>query len=344
MAFRTRTKYINDLFVSTYAEAIGSVRDQIFDSKNSAFWAILRAKGGMMSQLGGDKIRFNLEYGTNDQLYWLKKGGEVNLQDFEHLEQAEYNWHYVDKPVVRFWQDDQQNPGEAEILDMIKSKINNSMKTYGEELDTALFSANDESGGTTANAIPGLQHLVSEAGTGTVGGIVAGTYTWWKNKFLDYDSGTDYVETAGSPSDADWLNTGVTAMRYMIKECRDNVDLIICPWHIFSLMQDDLLTYFQWDGRLAADLGLPTNTPMFDGIPVMWSQTLSDDKDGSMFFLDMDSIKFIYDPRYFLSLGPWLPLPKQPNDLVAHITLACSFIIKDRRNCGVIHGLPTSAS
>ena len=344
MTFRSRTSYINDLFVSTYAAAIGTVRDQIFDAKKSAFWALLRAKGGMMSQLGGDKIKFNLEYAKNEQLFWLAKGGEVDLEDFEHLEQARYKWYYVDKPLVRFWQDDQQNDGEAEVVDMIKSKINNSIKSYAEDLDSALLATLVSSGGValendeTGLILTTLQHLVSDDGTGTVGEIVAGTYTWWKNKFLDYDATTDYVETTGSPSDADWLNTGVTAMRYMVKECRNTTDLILCDWHMFNLMQDDLLTYFQWDGKIAADLGLPTNTPTFDGIPVMWAENCPE---GKMYFLDMDSLKFVYDPRFFLNMGPWLPLAKQPNDMVAHITLACSFCVKDRRSQGVIHGLPT---
>lgn len=344
MAFRSRTSYINDLFVSTYAAAIGGVRDQIFDAHKSAFWAIMRNKGGMMSQIGGDRIKFNLEYAKNESLFWLSKGQEVDLEDFEHLEQARYKWYYVDKPIVRFWQDDQQNDGEAEVVDMIKSKINNSQRAYAEDLDSAMLADivagsglldNDETG----NVLPTLQHLISDDGTGTVGEIVAGTSTWWKNQFLDYDGSTDYVETVGSPSDADWLNSGVTAMRYMVKSCWNKTDLILTTWKMFNLMQDDLLTYFQWDGKAMADLGLPTNTPTFDGIPVMWAENCPDQH---MYFLDMDSLKFVYDPRFFLTLGQWLPLPKQPLDLVAHITLACSFCVKDRRTQGVIHGLPAA--
>ena len=342
--FRSRTEYINDLFVSTYASAIGSVRDNIFDAKKSAFWATLRQKGGMMSQLGGDYIKYNLEYDQNDQLFWLAKGGEVELNDFEHLEKARYKWYRVDKPIVRFWADDQENSGDAQIVDMVKSKINNTMGTYAEDLDAALLADVVSSGGVslendeTGLVLPTVQHLISDDGTGTVGEINASTYTWWKNQFLDYDGSSDWVTTPGSPVDADWLNTGVQAMRQMVKQCRNKTDLILCDWHMFSLMQDDLLTYFQWDGKMAADLGLPTNTPTFDGIPVMWSENCPS---GKMYFLDMDSLKFVYDPRYFLTLGPWLPLPKQPNDLVAHVTLACSLTVSERRRQGVIHGLPT---
>ena len=37
------------------------------------------------------------------------------------------------------------------------------------------------SDGTSANQINGLQALVSDAGTGTVGGINSTTYTFWKS-------------------------------------------------------------------------------------------------------------------------------------------------------------------
>lgn len=336
--FRTRTEYINNLYVSTYAESIGGLRDQVFDATKSAFWAILRNKGGLMSVNGGDYIKFNLQVSKNDQLFWLAKGGQTELVDFEFLEQARYKWYRASKPLTQFWADTQKNKSEAEIIDMVTAKIENSMMSFKEDIDAQLFSANDESGSVTANAPPGLQHLVSTAGTGTVGGINSATYSWWQNQQIDFDSGTTYVATPGSPTDTDWLNSGVTAMRDMLKLTKGHTDVIIAPWHIFKLMQDDLLTYFQWNGNPPADLGILTNAPAFDGIPVFWAENCPD---GQMYFLDMDSVKFVYDPDDFFTLGQWMPIVNQPNDMIAHITLACSFCVKDRRNNGVMHGLPT---
>ena len=45
------------------------------------------------------------------------------------------------------------------------------------------------SDGSLSNQMNGLQALVADAGTGTVGGIVSGTYTFWKN----------VVQSAASP-------------------------------------------------------------------------------------------------------------------------------------------------
>jgi hypothetical protein len=329
MAFRSRTEFVDDLFVSTYSKAQAEVRDQVFNSQNSAFWAILKSKGGMVSKTGGDNIKINLEVSKNENLQWVNKGETVTLEDFQHLERAQYEWVYATLPIVRFWHDDQQNYGEDALIDMVTSKIRNSMSSFAEALEVLLFA--DNVGDT--KSIQGLQHLVADDPTASrvVGELDQSTNTWWRNETLDFNT------THTGQTDALWLANGVNDMRTMIQDCQHKTDIIVTSQHMFNLLQQDVLSYFQFDGRLAADLGLPTNTPMFDGIPVMWSRQCGN----RMYFLDMDEIKFYYDPRFFLSLGEWLPIPNQPNDRVAHITLACSFVAKSRRTHGVIFALPS---
>ena len=332
---RTRSEVIDDMFVSTYQKAQKMIQDNIFNPQQSAFWAMLRAKGGLKEQLGGDYIKVDLEVGQNSNIQALAKGETVSLQDFEFLEQARYSWSYYDIPIVRFWQDDQQNAGEAQIINMIQSKIRNTISNYAELLETRLFAANSDS-----KEIVGLQDLVSDAGTGTVGEINSATHTWWANNTIDF---SDYVASgtgaSGDVDDTDWLVEGVGLMREMVQDCLGKTKLIVTSQHMFNLMQDDMLSYFQWDGRLAADLGLPTNTPMFDGIPVMWSRQCAN----RMYFLDMDSLNFYVDPRDFIKLGPWLPIVDQPNDRVAHVTMVGSFVVKERRAQGVIWNLPKAS-
>lgn len=331
---RTRTSTIDDIFTTTYQKSEKTIQDQVFNPQNSALWAMLRAKGGLKSQLGGDFIKIDLEIGQNTNIQALAKGGTVNLQDFEFLDQARYTWKYYDIPIVRFWQDDQQNAGMAQVINMIQAKIRNTINSYAELLETRLFALNSDT-----LEIEGLQDLVSDDGTGTVGEIAAGTHTWWANNYVDF---ADYIASgtgdATKVDDTDWLVEGVGLMRTMLQDCLGKTDLIVTSQHMFNLMQDDMLSYFQWDGRLAADLGLPTNTPMFDGIPVTWSRKCAN----RMYFLDMDTLQFYYDPRDFMTLGPWLPIANQPNDRVAHVTLVGSFLVKSRRTQGVIHNLPKS--
>ena len=118
----------------------------------------------------------------------------------------------------------------------------------------------------------GLRNLVADDPTATanIHEIAQGTHTWWRNQTVDFDiykaSGSG---ASGSVDDTDWLVEGVGQMRLMIQNCLGKTKLIVTSQHMFNLMQDDMLQYFQWDGRLAADLGLPTNTPMFDGLGII---------------------------------------------------------------------------
>jgi hypothetical protein len=337
MAYRTRTEYINDMFVSTYDRSIGGLRDQVFDPYSSVFWATLRMKGGLQKKLGGTKVKYDLEVGKNEQIYWLKKGGATELHDFDILDQARYGWYRASKPIVRWWADDQENAGDAEIYDTIKRKITNTMNSWREDLDSHLLGANDESGTTVANAPPGIQHLISTDGTGTVGEIDAATYTWWKNQFINYQGTTDYVTTINSPTAADFLSTGQSAMREMVKLCMGKTSLIFTTWGMYKLLQADLMSYYQWYGQQPADLGILVKTLYWEGIPIVWG---SNCPGGQMYFLDMDGLKFTYDPRYFFKLGQWMAIPDQPEDMVVHTLLACSFGLSSRRTQGLIHGLP----
>lgn len=331
---RSRTETIDDMFVSTYQKSQKSIQDQVFNPQNSALWAMLRAKGGLQSQTGGDYIKIDLEIGQNTNIQALAKGGTVSLQDFEFLDQARYQWKYYDIPIVRFWQDDQQNRGPAQVLNMIQAKIRNTIRTYAELLETKLFVSNSDT-----LEFAGLQNLIADDPTASadVGEIDSSVHTWWRNNTVDFST---YIASgsgsSGAVDDTDWLVEGVGLMREMVQDCLGKTSLIVTSQHMFNLMQDDMLSYFQWDGRLAADLGLPTNTPMFDGIPVTWSSKCAN----RMYFLDMDSIAFYYDPMDFMTLGDWLAIPNQPKDRVAHVTLVGSFIVKERRSQGVFFGLP----
>lgn len=340
--FRSRTEYLDNLYVSTFRMARKMLIDSIFSIHNSAFWYMLKQRNGMEPMVGGEYIPYKLEYSKNDRIHWLDKGGTVTLQDFEFMDEARFKWYRAAKEILRFWAEDQQNAGEAQMINLVQAKISNSIRAFPEDMDSQLTGANDESGSVTANAPPGIQHLISTDGTGTVGEINASTYTWWKNQFIDYDSGTTYVATANTPLASDFLNTGLDAMMEMKKKCRNKTKLIVTTWEMFKIMRNDLLSYFHWTGDPKyKDLGKLTMVLDFEGIPVVWSDNIPA---GYMYFLDTDTFKFIYDPRYFFTMDPWLPIALQPGDKVSYIRLACSFVVKDRRSQGVIHGLPTSST
>ena len=76
-----------------------------------------------------------------------------------------------------------QNSGKEAVHNLLKSRIKNLEKTLKNTVATALYA---DGTGTDGKELGGLQSLVADAGTGTVGGINSSTYTWWKNKIYDF--------------------------------------------------------------------------------------------------------------------------------------------------------------
>ena len=67
------------------------------------------------------------------------------------------------------------NSGGAKIINLVKARMKNAIRTFKNN-----FSADLYSDGTLPNQIGGLQVLVSDAGTGTVGGIDSSAWAFWE--------------------------------------------------------------------------------------------------------------------------------------------------------------------
>jgi hypothetical protein len=68
------------------------------------------------------------------------------------------------------------NSGENRIINFVKAKVKNAQHSFANGLSTDFYSD-----GTASNQVNGLQALIADAGTGTVGGINSSTYGFWQN-------------------------------------------------------------------------------------------------------------------------------------------------------------------
>ena len=71
-----------------------------------------------------------------------------------------------------------KNSGTEAIINLLESRIGVLEKSMENTLATSLFS---DGTGTSSKEVGGLQLLVADAGTGTVGGINSSTYSFWQN-------------------------------------------------------------------------------------------------------------------------------------------------------------------
>ncbi len=90
----------------------------------------------------------------------------------------------VSVPIVWTKKDEATNPTENQKIAHVKSLQENGIDTHDDPIERGMFAA------TATNGFLSLPVLITEDGTGTVGGIVSGTDTMWKNQFSDYGLGT----------------------------------------------------------------------------------------------------------------------------------------------------------
>ncbi len=163
-----------ELVSTTYRNHKKSFADNV--STHNALWGRLSSKGRVRLEDGGLSIVCPLEYATNSTFQRYSGFDTLNIQAVDVLTAAEFAWKQAAENVAISGLEMRSNSGENRIINFTKAKIKNAMNSFKNNMASDIYSD-----GTTANQIGGLQALVSDAGTGTVGGINSTTFTFWKS-------------------------------------------------------------------------------------------------------------------------------------------------------------------
>lgn len=163
-----------ELVTTTWRKHRKEIKDNV--SNNNALLAYLEKNGMTRKEDGGLTIVEPLDYNSN-QTYQRYSGYDVlNIMPSDVISAAEYQWRQVAIHVTASGLELRTNSGGNKIVNLAKARIKNAIRTYKNN-----FSSDVYSDGTLANQVNGLQALVSDAGTGTVGGINSSTYVFWKS-------------------------------------------------------------------------------------------------------------------------------------------------------------------
>lgn len=163
-----------ELVSTTYRNHSKEVADNV--SKHNMLYRRLTEKGKIRLEDGGLSIVQALDY-ANNSTYQRYSGFDVlNINAVDVLSAAEYPWRQVAVNVAASGLEIRTNSGANRIINFVKSKIKNAQRSMANGLSVDIYSD-----GTAANQINGLQALVADAGTGTVGGINSSTFPFWQN-------------------------------------------------------------------------------------------------------------------------------------------------------------------
>ena len=164
-----------ELVSTTFRKHAKEIKDNV--SKNNALLRRIYDKGNVRREDGGLTIVAPLDYAENNTYQRYSGYDVLNIGASDVISAAEYQWRQIAINVVASGLELRTNSGDSRIINLVKSRLKNAIRTFKNN-----FSADIYSDGTLANQVNGLQALVADAGTGTVGGIDSSTWTFWKNK------------------------------------------------------------------------------------------------------------------------------------------------------------------
>lgn len=172
----------NATFTELVSTTFNKHRKQVADnlSNRNALLKAIDSNNMKRKEDGGLRIVEPLDYAENGTYQRYSDWDTLDISASDVISAAEYEWKQIAINVVSSGRELRVNSGGSKIITLAKSKMKNAIRTFNNNFSTDVYSD-----GTADNQINGLQALVSDDGTGTVGGIVAGSNAFWLNQFFN---------------------------------------------------------------------------------------------------------------------------------------------------------------
>jgi hypothetical protein len=305
-----------ELVTTTFRKHRKEIADNI--SKNNALLSRLNAKGRKENVDGGLSLVEPLEYSTNSTYQRFSGYDVLSMGASDVFSAAEYPWRNIALATTSNGTELRTNSGDSMILRLAKSRVGNTIRSFKNNFSNDVYSD-----GTTTNQINGLQALVADAGTGTVGGINSTTFTFWKNK----------VQSAAAPLQGGGaITVSATTMESLmlplwlaLTRGSDKPDLIIMDSIYYSFYEQSQTSIKRYTNENRSgqggfiELAYKTADVIYDGDSGMPAS--------HAYFLNTDFLKLITHPDADLTEAPEMRSINQDAVVVWHLwmgNLVCS--------------------
>ena len=167
-----------ELVTTTFRKHRKEIKDNL--SNRNALLKYMNRRGNTRREDGGLSIVTPLDYASNSTYMRYSDWDVLNIAQSDVISAAEYQWRQISLSVVASGRELLINSGDSQIINLVKARLRNATRTFNNS-----FSSDMYSDGTLTNQINGLQAIIADATTGTVGGINSTTFTFWKNQTVD---------------------------------------------------------------------------------------------------------------------------------------------------------------
>lgn len=239
---------------STFTELVSTTfrkhRKEIMDnvSNRNALLKYMMKRGNKRTEDGGLTIAEPLDYAENSTYQRYSDWDILNISASDVISAAEYQWRQIALNVVASGRELRINSGEAKIINLAKGRMKNAMRTFNNNFSSDIYSA-----GTLTNQVNGLQALVADDGTGTVGGINSSTFSFWANQF--FNCTTESV----TPSATTIENSMLLPLYLDLDRGPDDCpDLIVMDNTYYQYFETSQVSIKRYTGSQDANAGLST--------------------------------------------------------------------------------------
>jgi hypothetical protein len=187
---------IGDLLTTTLRNRTHKLADDVTDN-NAILLYLSKRSTGLLPFDGGRVIDQEMDYAENTNATWYSGYETVAINPQETFTMAEFDIKQLMVAVSVSGLEQLQNAGAERSINLVASRVENAERTMKNVVSASMYSNGTGSGG---KEIGGLQLLVADTPTNTVGGIDRGTYTFYKNQV-----GTGVFTAAGIQATMDDL-------------------------------------------------------------------------------------------------------------------------------------------
>lgn len=308
-----------ELVTTTYRNHSKEVADNV--SNNNALFRRLSEKGRIRMEDGGLSIVQPLDYASNSTYQRYSGFDVLNVNAVDVLTSAEFPWRQVAVNVAASGLEIRTNSGANRIINFVKAKIKNAQRSMANGLSTDVYSD-----GTASNQINGIQALVADAGTGTVGGINSSTWAFWQNQVVD---ASDLSVTVSAST----IEAGIMLPLWL--KCTrgsDHPDLIVADANYFTFYeasQSSLKRYAPSDEGKGGMLSMK-----YKNADVVYDSAASGIPANHMYFLNSDYLELVGHKDAWMEIVPELQSVNQ-DAIVIPILVQGNLVTSNRSLQGV---------
>jgi hypothetical protein len=234
----------NATFTELVTTTLRNHKPEVVDnvSDHNALTRYLKDKGHIETESGGTEITRPLSYAENSTYQRFSGYDALNVQASDVLSAASYAWKQAAIHVTASGRELLINNGKEKLIGLVKARIKVAMATAANNMSVDVYSD-----GALSNQIGGLAHIVTNDGTGTVGGINSGNYPFWANQFKEMaGTGTFSKSTIKGEMNALWMRC---------VRGTDKPDLIVASHDVFAVYEESLQDLQRYTSAKAAAAG-----------------------------------------------------------------------------------------